>query len=983
MNFMRRRVWPGLLIVLCLLAGTIFPVPLPGMAGQAYASVGPDLTVQSIILSPLTPSIGVQTSFAVSIRNQGDTVADTSRLLFFIDDEIQGSAYISQIYAGNTIEYTFYWKAKAGAHIVKIVTDSEDSVFETDENNNEKSYAFSVLAPDLIVENLSWTPENPSSGEKVNYSITIKNTGNKLSTASTMAFFIDGTLCVNRETSALEAGESDILTFSLTASSGMHDIEVFADSINQIKESDETNNTKTARLISAVPDLVIQNFTWAPTTRTEGDNITASVTIKNTGSGNAAYSSLVLYIDDIYESSAFVEALNTGASVTKTFSCTVSPKAHILKAIIDTNAQVTESNESNNTMVITMPAIAADLIIQSITWSPSTPLISHMTHFYITVKNQGVRQSSECSLDFYISDFTKYHALISPLADGATTTVSFPWVPQSASISVKAVVDEENIITESNESNNSATAEIGFAKEAPNTDLSIQSFTTAPSIPMPGDDVTITTIVKNQGPGTAGPSHIACYVDDVLIGFIYVEELGSGATAEKSIIWPSESGEHLIKTVIDCNNSVSETNEANNERSTAIISTSPDLVIDNIEWFPMEPGLGKDVSLTLTIKNQGNRVSSVCYVTYYVDGSEQGVHYLDKMEPGASVTRIFSWNMQATSLTFKAVIDQANDVAESNETNNVKTLFLPAPNLTIDSISSSDDYPVANTTLTFSIFMINNGKSQAAGTRTDAFIDGVSISSIETGTINPGEISESVVSWIAVPGKHTLRVIADARDAITESDETDNVKEAIIFVPLPSSSINNQPETNEETAVTPPIISETGEPGETITPTVPDEIMNNLPETNQEESQPDISANLSATPDKASGGVKGLLTNKWLLIGVAVVGLGAIGALLVLRKRSGQPKGEKPAKPPKATKPPKPPKPEKAKKPAKQGKAPVKPGETLSGKPPVFVPPPPKPTASLGSKPAPIPIIPEVKPAPIPPVAPPKPTTPPPPAPLI
>jgi hypothetical protein len=462
--------------------------------------------------------------------------------------------------------------------------------------------------------------------------------------------------------------------------------------------------------------------------------------------------------------------------------------------------------------------------------------------------------------------------------------------------------------------------------------------------------------VENIGTGLAGPADIACYVDDTLLGFMYFSGLDTGEATGRSVIWKATPGEHRIRAVVDSHSEIPETNESNNEMTTTITSTSPDLAVEKIEWFPANPLVGNNVEFTVTIKNQGDRASDPCYITYYIDGVKQGSHYLDSIAAGASVTRNFSWNMQTPSFTFKAVIDEANTLIESDETNNEKSVFLPASDLTIDSITCSDDYPIANKAMTFTVAISNTGKSKANSVHITGYIDGNNIGTLDTGDINAEQTVESVFTWIAVPSKHTLHFIVDPENAVTEVNEDNNSKDAIIFVPLPSGQLDTSDKarasTNTSTDNT-TILTDIPAVAATVTPTSTSINPEDLFKDTSNETVPDISGNLSATPTQTSGGIKGILMNKWLLIGVAAIGIGAIGVLLILRKRSSGPKKEKqpkPTKPPKAEKTAKVKENKNAKPQAKPAAKPAQLGDTLSGKPAVLVPPPPKPTIS-GLKP--------------------------------
>lgn len=970
MNFKRRRAWPGILALFCLIASSFISLPIPGMVGRAYAAAGPDLTIQSVVWTPDTPSLGDTTRFTVTVSNQGDDIAGNSRLVFYIDDQITDSAILSTINPGSALSYIFTWKATAGAHVAKAVADSDQAVAESDENNNEKSYAFSVLAPDLIISSITWSPEKPSTGSPVIFTITVKNQGNKAANTNWIDFLIDGVSRGQREGQPLNPGATYTRTYAWIAQPGQHILKAMADVLSQSQESDETNNDLTVVYYTTPPDLVIDAITWTPVNRTESGNVTMSITVKNQGEGDANGSWLSYYIDGDLQTAVYVASLVPGASAIKTFNWMPGPNEHIFSATIDADNLIFERDESNNSRSVTLPALGLpDLSIQSIICTPQTPGVNSRVTFNITILNSGTRSVSKFDFALYITGGVKITSQEGPIAPGGTVVITMNWITGAIPADVRGVVDENNYISESNKNNNEYSFTLTPTKPVPTADLTVTSITCTPSNPATGDIVTIKAVVKNQGYGPADASSAACYIDEETIGYIYMPSLNPGKSVEIEKTWKATTGEHQVKIVVDANNMIFEINETNNEATTTITTTDPDLAIEKIEWFPTYPEIGKAVLFTVTIKNQGTRVSGQCYVTYYIDGSKQGEHYIEPLDPGASVTRNFSWKVQAATLTFKAVVDEANAVAESNENNNDKSVFLPAPNLTIQNITCSEDYPVADTLLSFTIDIQNTGRSLAGATKTAAYIDGNALAQIDLGAIDAGQTAKSVFYWTAVPGKHTLRVITDQENTVTESNETDNVKEVIIFVPLPSQTVSKQPvsgaQTENTSAITPVINTIKQPPAVTMTPTVkkPVDLSHNVPAT----TTPDIAANISSTAKADSGGIKNVLTNKLLIFGVAGAGIAIIGVLLFLRKLSTQPKKEKTEKAPKASKPSKsekPPKPDQKKeKPVKPAeKAPLPPTGTLSGKPPVSVPPPPKPTAAGPGLSAPI----KIAPAPLP-----------------
>ncbi|MFH0768211.1 MAG: CARDB domain-containing protein, partial [Chloroflexota bacterium] len=131
----------------------------------------PDLVIEGITLSPTRPSIGDKVTFTITIKNQGSGEAGSSRIIYYIDSIYLTSATVDPIDAGATANTTFTWTAEAGSHAIKAVADSEEKVVESDETNNDNTYVFSVLAPDLIIQTITWSPENPSIRDKVTFTV--------------------------------------------------------------------------------------------------------------------------------------------------------------------------------------------------------------------------------------------------------------------------------------------------------------------------------------------------------------------------------------------------------------------------------------------------------------------------------------------------------------------------------------------------------------------------------------------------------------------------------------------------------------------------------------------------------------------------------------------------------------------------------------------------------------------------------------------
>lgn len=679
MRAYKRWVLLSAVVVLSLLARICIPVSISAVADTSPVSTTVcDLIIDAIIWSPEVPLINNMVTFTVTIRNQGNGQAGSSHVAYYIDDAYQISVYVDPIDPGARATETFTWKAKGGSHTIKAVADVLNQVNESNESNNDKTFAFPVLAPDLAIQDITWSPENPSIGDRVVFIVSIRNQGSSRAGFSNVDLCIDGNSRGYRGVPGIDASATVNSTFIWRAQAGSHIIKVVADILNQVKEGDESNNEKTITYSTAAPDLIIQDVTWSPASPSEGSLVIFTITIKNQGVGKARYSWLAYYIDDICQNSLFVSGIDTGATANVTCNWTAQAGPHTVKAIADCNSGVMESDETNNAKTVALPTLAPDLVIQNITWSPASPLIGHSMGFTVTIKNQGKSSAGYSWVYFYIDDSNRFQQNMGGIDAGVTVTITFAWIAQAGSHAIKAVADGENYINESDESNNTKTVTLGTSRP-PLSDLTVQNIIWSPGKPSAGDNVTFSITVKNQGSNQANPSYIACYIDVTLPVSVPVHRINAGNSVTETFTWVAQAGSHTVKAVADSSNVIDESDETNNEKTATLDVSAPDLVIQGISWSPVGSAIRDSVTFTVTIKNQGNFRAGRSYLAYYIDGSSRGYHDVPEIDAGATATRAFNWSVQTGSHTIKVVADMGNQVLESNEDNNEKAVNLSIP----------------------------------------------------------------------------------------------------------------------------------------------------------------------------------------------------------------------------------------------------------------------------------------------------------------
>ena len=189
-------------------------------------------------------------------------------------------------------------------------------------------------------------------------------------------------------------------------------------------------------------------------------------------------------------------------------------------------------------------------------------------------------------------------------------------------------------------------------------------------------------IIKTQGLGKAAPSNAKYYVDDIEIGSGNIPEIPSGGTPTMTFTWKAQAGAHKIKAVADYYNSVTESNEANNETQIEFRGPAPlDLVIEPVSFSPGDITAGETVCFSFYVTKQSlSSWAKPFSVRCSIDGSnpvDTPVHTLYPWE--SKLVNHYYEGARSGKHKFKAIIDYDNSVPESVETNNTVEVQFTVP----------------------------------------------------------------------------------------------------------------------------------------------------------------------------------------------------------------------------------------------------------------------------------------------------------------
>ena len=421
-----------------------------------------------------------------------------------------GSAKTISLYVNNTkikqvsLNATANWDSW-GTQTEQVSLNSGNNTitykFDTSDTANVNIDNISVDLgglPDLVVTDITYTPASPQAGNEVTFSAVVKNQGTAATPSGIkhgLNLLVDGVQVnwCDTYTSSIAAGASVTLTANSgpsgkstwTATAGTHTIQAVIDDVSLIAESNESNNTYSKSFTvggttqTGTPDLVVTDITYTPATPQTGNEVTFSAVVKNQGTGATPSGTIcgVLFSVDgtsVNWSDNYTSSIAAGASVTLTAtggpnsksSWTATTGTHTFTALVDDINRISESNDSNNSYsksVTINQSPKPDLIVTDVTWAPASPAAGASVTFSAVVKNQGTAATASgtaCNVSFYV-DGTKVSAVANyttSIAVGATVTLtqtSGSWSATNGVHTIRADVDDTNLISELDENNNS------------------------------------------------------------------------------------------------------------------------------------------------------------------------------------------------------------------------------------------------------------------------------------------------------------------------------------------------------------------------------------------------------------------------------------------------------------------------------------------------------------------------------------------------
>ncbi|MGH1336093.1 MAG: CARDB domain-containing protein [Aureispira sp.] len=642
----------------------------------------------------------------------------------------------------------------------------------------------------------------------------------------------------------------DTITIPVTTTPGNYFILFKADYQNERTERDETNNVVGLPLYVEVPvpDLVVQTGILGRDTIDAGDFLNVNCRVVNNGAGPIGSSNVGYYLSTSpnYTSNAlrlgakYVDPLGSGASERRNHVVSIPPNTasgnYYLLFYADDQDFYTEQNETNNVWASGITIIGdslyqSDLIVEQPSIGASSLIVGEGTIVNCRLKNQGAFMANSSQTGYYLSSDTLLDnndvlignslALLinsnDTLFQAAALTI--PVTTTIGTYYVLYVADYLQVIPESNENNNGAYLSLTIAPSQ--ADLVVPEGTATPTAVLSGAVMAVNSLVYNQGSSTIANTALGYYLstdtlydnNDVYLGNSPIDSLNAGDSSRQqttvTIPTATNTGAYYLLFYADHQVSRAEIDKTNNIRYAAITITypEPDLVMEQANASRTTITVGASTNLSALLKNEGVGSANTSHVGYYLsidtlyDNNDVLLSRTINNGLGANSslpianTVIIPANTPAGNYHLLFYADAQNEVAESNENNNVQsiavTVVLPLSDLEVNTISVTPTTTTAGSVVNLFSVIENNSVRPVGAHRLGYYLTTAPIFSnaIPLGdTLISGLGSHGIVQQsmnVTIPanlpvGNYYLLFYIDDQFAITESSEINNR----VYIPI-------------------------------------------------------------------------------------------------------------------------------------------------------------------------------------------------------
>ncbi|MAK78170.1 MAG: hypothetical protein CL992_02730, partial [Euryarchaeota archaeon] len=603
-------------------------------------------------------------------------------------------------------------------------------------------------------------------------------------------------------------------------------------------------------------DLTVDYLSASWTTADAGDRKSISTRIKNIGSSSASSFKWGLYLStdttittsDILLDDYSRSSLSSGSTYTSTkyvdIPTSITGGYYYVGMIVDTQNRISESNENNNddydtgrVHVYEQPDLigtrcsgpSSGTVGKSLSSSISVKIENDVSSshgmnsgsfdwaIYLSTDSTITTSDTQLGSDQYASSITRG----STRTDSLSTSTKFPSSMNAGTYEMGMIIDVDEDVDEADETNNVySCGQITLQEDL--ADLEAYSVSTMSSSAAMGDTITVSYRVNNLGTDNSGSFKWELYLStdstittsDTLVDEFSLSSITAGSYRsghENNVAIPTgiSSGYYYLGMIADSRDDVSELDETNNidASSSRIRIDEPAELVPSIPSGPSTALAGQQVSISWRIDNDGDVSSGSFKWEMYLstdstittsDTKLGSTQQTSSISGGSYRTGTYSPTLPSTlqkgTYYFGIIVDTSDQVAESDETNNIllgNSVVVTVPDYDLEATSILIDATKrqvcegGSTSVTLTV--TNLGQDLAPSHYVEILLVlSTTSSGIAQGSslyLGQGQTTAQSYSTLhtfsvpttALPGSYHLVLIVDVYDQVGETDENNNL----------------------------------------------------------------------------------------------------------------------------------------------------------------------------------------------------------------
>ena len=814
----------------------------------------PDLEVGTPTVSDASPATDGTFTLSATVRNTGAGRSAATTLRWYrstdatitTSDTSVGTDEVGRLHPSRTSSESISLTAPstAGTYYygacVDTVTDESDT---TDNCSSSVRVDVSEPAPDLEVGPPSVSDSGPATGGSFTLSATVRNTGAGRSAATTLRWYrsTDATITTSDtatgtdEVGGLAASGTSSESISLTApaTAGTYYYGACVDTVTD--ESDTTDNCSSSVRVDVsepAPDLEVGPPSVSDAGPATGGSFTLSATVRNTGTGGSAATTLRWYrsadatitTSDTSVGTDEVGGLAASGTSSESISLTAPSTAgtYYYGACVDAVTDESDITDNCSSSVgVDVSELAPDLEVGTPTVSTARPVAGASFSLSATVRNTGTGGSAATTLRYYrstdatitTSDTSVGTDAVGALSASGTSAQSIVLTAPSTSGTYYYGACVDTVTDESDTTDNCSAAvpvHVVSSLGSSQPDLEVVFPGVAPRSVSPFDTFILLATVRNRGNGDARVATTLRYyysVDatistaDTEIGTDTISSLAASASSEEAIVLRARSaGTYYYGACIDVTIRESDTSNNCSTAVTLVVGAPPDLEVGTPTVSASSPTTGGAFTLSATVRNTGAGRSAATTLRWYrstdatitTSDTSVGTDEVGRLHPSRTSSESITLTAPSASGTYYygACVDAVTD--EPDTTDNCSSsvrvdVSEPAPDLEVGTPSASDSGPAPGGSFTLSATVRNSGTGGAAATTlrwyrsTDATIttSDTSVGTDAVGGLATSRASSESISLTA-PSTAGTYYYGACVDAVTdETDTADNCSSSV------------------------------------------------------------------------------------------------------------------------------------------------------------------------------------------------------------